>query len=197
MIIKPMLDSFELPCIESIHCLERRRLANHSVPGLSGDLHQDLGEESLRVEIIGSLQGDERRDQFLESIREKFKTGIPLSFVADILTATELEQVVIEQLQIEEHNQWDRPVLYCLVLRRYVEPPEPVSSFDDLGIEFDAELDLLAGLGLDGLELPDLLVDIPTIGNPVEPILPALDGTDGIVSGIGSLLDDFSRKFTG
>ncbi|MGE4560917.1 MAG: hypothetical protein AB7E77_12010 [Desulfobulbus sp.] len=197
MIIKPMLDSFELPCIESIRCLERRRLANHAVPGLSGDLYQDLGAESLRVEIVGSLQGDDKRDQFLETIREKFNSGEPLPFVADILTATELEEVVIEQLEIGEHNQWDRPMAYRLVLGRYVEPPEPVRSFDDLGLELDTELDLLADLGLDGLELPDLLMEIPTVGNPVEPILPALDGTDGIVSGLGSLLDDFSRKFTG
>lgn len=197
MIIKPMLDSWELPYIESIRSLERRRLARHGVPGLTGDLHQDLGSESLVVEIIGSLQGDEKRDEFFEAIREKFNTAEPVPFVADILTATELEEVIIEQLEAEEQNQWDRPVLYRIVLRQYVEPPEPVTSFDDLGLELDTELDLLAGLGLDGLELPDLLIDIPEIGNPVEPILPALDSTDSVVSGIGDILDDFSRKFTG
>ncbi len=197
MIIKPMLDSFELPCIESIRTLERRRLACHGVPGLAGTLYQDLGEESLVVEIIGSLQGDEKRDQFFEAIREKFKTAEPVPFVADILTATELEEVVIEQLEAKERNQWDRPLLYRIVLRRYVEPPAPVSSFDELGVELDAELDLLAGLGLNGLELPDLLLEIPEIGNPVQPILPALDSTDSAVSGIGTLLDAFNRKFTG
>jgi hypothetical protein len=197
MIIKPMLGELELPCIESIRCLERRRFACHGVPGLAGDLYQDLGAESLVVEIIGSLQGDDRRDQFLEAVREQYLAGNPIAFVADILTATELEQVIIEQLEAEERNQWDRPVTYRLVLRQYVEPPEPVTSFDDLGLELDADLDLLAGLGLDGLELPDLLATIPDVGNPVEPILPALDGADSVVSGLGSLLDDFSKKFTG
>lgn len=192
-----MLDSLELPYIESIRSLERRRLARHGIPGLEGDLYQDLGAESLVVEIIGSLQGDKNRDDFFEAIREKFNTAEPVPFVADILTATELEEVIVEQLEVEEQNQWDRPLLYRIVLRQYVEPPEPVTSFDDLGLELDLELDLLAGLGLDGLELPDLLIDIPEIGNPVEPILPALDGTDSAVSGIGSLLEDFNGKFTG
>lgn len=197
MIIKPMLGELELPCIESIRCLERRRLACHGVPGLTGDLYQDLGAESLVVEIIGSLQGDDRRDQFLESVREQYLAGDPVAFVADILTATELEQVLIDQFEVQERNLWDQPITYRLVLRQYVEPPEPVTSFDDLGLDLDAELDLLAGLGLDGLELPDLLATIPEIGNPVEPIMPALDGADSIVSGLGSLLDDFSKKFTG
>lgn len=196
MIIKPMLDSFELPYIESIRSLESRRLACHGVPGLVGDLHQDLGAESLVVEIVGSLQGDKNRDDFFEAIREKFNTAESVPFVADILTATELEEVIIEQLEVEEQNQWDRPLLYRIVLRQYVEPPEPVTAFDDLGLELNSELDLLAELGLDGLELPDLLMDIPEIGNPVEPILPALDGTDSAVSGIGSLLEAFSGKFT-
>lgn len=196
MIVKPMLDSYEIPNIESIRSLEKKRFARHGVPGLAGDLHQDLGAESLLVEITGSLQGDEARDDFLETMREKFNNAEPVPFVADITTATELEEVIIEQLEVKENNQWDRPMLYRMVLRQYVEPPEPVSSFDDQGLELDPELDLLAGLGLDGLELPDLLMDIPEVGNPVEPIMPALDGTDSAVSGMGDLLGEFSRKFT-
>ena len=196
MIVKPMLDSWELPCIECIRCLERRRLARHGVPGLTGDLHQDLGVESLVVEIIGSLQGDEARDAFFEGVREKFQAGEAVSFVADITTATDLEQVVIQQLEVEENNDWSRPVKYRVVLRQYVEPPEPVTAFEDLGLDLDAELDLLADLGLDGLELPDLLMDIPKLANPVEPIMPALDSTDDAISGIGGMLEDFKGKFT-
>ncbi len=196
MIIKPMLDSWEIPSIESIRCLERRRFVRHGVPGLAGDLHQDLGSESLVVEIRGSLHGDEARDTFFEEIREKFANAEPLSFVADITTATDLEQVIIEDLEVREDNDFSRPFRYRIVLRQYVEPPEPVSSFDDFGAELDPDLDLLAGLGLDGLELPDLLIDIPEIGNPVEPILPALDSTDAAVFGITDVLGQFREKFT-
>lgn len=191
-----MLDSWEIPAIESISCQESRRLVRHGIPGLAGDLHQDLGTESLAVEIKGSLHGDELRDSFLEEIREKYNNGAPLSFVADITTATELEEVIIENFEVSENNQSANTISYRIVLRQYVEPPEPVSSFDDFGIELDTDLDLLADLGLDGLELPDLLLSIPEVGNPVKPILPALDGTDAAVSGIGDLLTDFSSKFT-
>ena len=47
------------------------------VPGLAGDLHQDLGAVSLVVEIIGSLHGDSARDDFLTAVREKFAAGSP------------------------------------------------------------------------------------------------------------------------
>ncbi|MGI6655684.1 MAG: hypothetical protein ACOX5Z_02440 [Desulfobulbus sp.] len=212
MIIKPMLGEFELPCIESIRCLERRRLVGFGPPGLTGDLHQDLGTESLVVEIIGSLQGDDRRDQFLESVRALFNAGEPVLFVADILTATGLEKVLIEALDIEERNQWDRPLLYRLVLRRFVEPPAAPHSFDTFGLELDAELDLLAGLGLDGLELPDLLIELPEIGNPVKPLLSMLnsaktiitgdddsddDSDDSLAKSIGPLTEKFTEKPSG
>ena len=80
------------------HASSGRRLARLSVPGLVGDLHHDLGSHSLAVEIDGSLHGDAERDDFLTTVREPFLAGDPLTFVADITTATELEQVLIEGL---------------------------------------------------------------------------------------------------
>ena len=88
---------------------------------------------SLAVEIRGSLQGDEARDDFLTSVREKFRAGDPVSFVADITTATELDQVVIEELEVEEVNEAAGSFRYRVVLREYVEPPEPPAPIDDLG----------------------------------------------------------------
>ena len=55
MIVRPMLGSWELPGVERVELVESRRLARLGVPGLVGDLHQDLGTESLTVAVTGSL----------------------------------------------------------------------------------------------------------------------------------------------
>jgi hypothetical protein len=195
VIVRPIIDGWEVPRIERIESRERRRLARLAVPGLLGDLQQDLGAGSLAVEIRGSLQGDEARDDFLTSVREKFRAGDPVSFVADITTATELDQVLIEELVVEEVNQAAGSFSYRVVLREYVEPPEPPSPIDDLGSDLGLELDDLASLGLDGLKLPDLLGDIPSLGDPVAPVQPALEGVKAATEQIPALLDGLKEKF--
>ena len=188
MIIRPMLGDYEMPRIERIHAVERRRLSRFSVPGLAGELQQDLGHDSLAVEIVGSLQGDDARDGFLSEIRQRYQAGDPLAFVADITSATQLDQVLIEALEVSEHNEWAGAFQYRLVLRQYVEPPEPPTPIDELGAGLDADLDLLAALGLDGLELPDLLGAVPDLGDPVAPVLPALDAVKSATAPLKDLL---------
>ena len=83
MLVSPMIGSWQPPRIERIASLESRRLAALPVPGLSGDLHQDLGRGAIAVEIVGSLVGDEARDDFLKELREKFLDGSPVDFVAE------------------------------------------------------------------------------------------------------------------
>jgi hypothetical protein len=194
MIVKPMVGDWEVPRIEAIRVHEARRIAQIGVPGLLGDLQQDLGTNSLVVEICGSLVGDTARDEFLDGIREKYRAGEPVSFAADITTATELEQVLIVGLDVVESNDAADSLRYRIVLREYVEPPEPPAAIDDLGADLGADLDALAELGLDGLELPDLLGEIPSVGNPVEPMRPALASVDSATSGLGSLLTDLKTK---
>src|SRR5512144_597869 len=104
MIVTPMIGDWEIPKIESIRTLEARRLARLGVPGLLGDLQQDLGTDALVVEIRGSLFGDQAREDFLDALREKFRAGDPVTFVADIVTATELDQVLILALDVVETN---------------------------------------------------------------------------------------------
>jgi hypothetical protein len=190
-----MIGGWEVPRIERIESLERRRLARLAVPGLLGDLQQDLGTASLAVEIVGSLQGDEARDDFLSGVREKFRAGDPVSFVADITTETELDQVMIEELQVEEVNEAAGSFRYRIVLREYVEPPEPPAPIDELGLDLGFELDDLASLGLDGLKLPDLLGDIPALGDPVAPMQPALEGVKAATAQVPSLLEGLKEKF--
>jgi hypothetical protein len=196
VIIQPMIGEWAVPRIERIGTVDRRRLARLSVPGLAGDLHHDLGSHSLAVEIEGSLNGDAERDEFLTNVREPFLAGDPLTFVADIATATQLEQVVIEGLEVEEVNDAARSFRYRIRIRQYVEPPEPPPLVDDLGLELGAELDQLADLGLAGLELPNLLGDIPSIGDPTPPLREALSGVSGALSPLHGMLSDLGSRFS-
>jgi hypothetical protein len=190
-----MIGEWEVPRIERIGTVEGRRLARLSVPGLVGDLHHDLGRHSLAVEIVGSLHGDSERDAFLESVREPFNAGEPLAFVADILTATELEQVLIEGLELQESNDSADSFRYTVRLRQYVEPPEPPPPIDDLGAELGPDLDLLADLGLAGLELPGLLADVPAIGDPTPPLREALDGVKAATAPLSDALTSLGETF--
>lgn len=196
MIVRPMIGEWEVPRIERIQTLESRRLARLSVPGLRGDLHQDLGHHSLVVEITGSLHSDAERDEFLGSVRGPFNDGSPVAFVADITTATELEEVLIEHLDVAEHNDHSDAFTYTIRLRQYVEPPEPPTPIDALGAELGAELDALAALGDLALDLPNLLGDIPSIGDPTPPLRAALDSVEATVAPLNALLDELGSVFS-
>ncbi len=191
-----MIGDWAVPRIERIATVDRRRLARLSVPGLAGDLHHDLGSHSVAIDIEGSLHSDEERDDFLGKVRTPFLAGDPLTFVADITTATNLEQVVIEGLEVEEVNDSARSFRYRIRIRQYIEPPEPPPLVDDLGADLAPDLDALADLGLTGLELPNLLGDVPSIGNPVPPLKEALSGITSAVRPLQQMLSDLGAKFS-
>jgi hypothetical protein len=197
VIVKPMIGQWEVPRVERIETLEERRIARLPVPGLLGDIQQDLGAASLTVEICGSLQGDEARDDFLQSLRESFRAGDPVSFAADITNAAELDQVLIDELKLEEVNDSADSFHYRIVLREYVEPPQPPAPVDDLGADLGGDLDGLASLGLDGLNLPDVFGGLPDISNPVPPLQPALQAVQSATAQVPDLLQGLKSTFTG
>jgi hypothetical protein len=194
MLVRPMIGSWEVPRIREIRAAESRRLTRLPVPGLSGDLHQDLGRNALVVEITGSLFGDEARDGFLSELRERFNAGEPVDFVADIINEAELEQVLIEALTLEESSARPDQFDFTIRMREYTEPPEPPGL--DLGLEAP-DLGLDIELGLDLLDLPGLLGSVPDIGDVLAPLEPAaaglrdaLAGAADLFSPLESLLDD-------
>jgi hypothetical protein len=188
VIIRPMIGAWEPASIERVDVVERRRLAQLPVPGLQGDLHQDLGTSSLTVAITGSLQGDEARSAFLEELRAAYLTGDPVSFVADITESSELEEVLIVGFDLSETNVWGDEFRYRIVLREYVEPPEPPGLLDDLGGDLLGDLSALAGSLLDALDLAGLLGTVPDIADPTAPLRPALEGVRGALEGLPDLL---------
>jgi len=193
MLFRPIVDSWEIPRISRIKSGESRRIAFMPVPGLMGDLSHDLGRGALVVEISGSLFGDEARDDFLKSLREKFLAGEPVDFVADIVKESELERVLIESLNLEENVANPDECFYRIRLCEYTEPPEPPGLASDFGAELDADLDLEADLGLDLLDLPslpnlDLPITLPKLGDALAPLTPAAQNLRATVANAGQLL---------
>jgi hypothetical protein len=183
-----MIGSWSPPSITGIRASEARRLVTIPVPGLSGDLHQDLGRGALVVEIEGSLAGDDARDDFLKTLREQYLAGVPVDFVADIAKESELEQVWIEALAFEESADEPDVFFYRIVLREYTEPPEPPAPASDFGSELDGALDDLAALGLDALDIPAIVGDLPSVGDVTAPIRPGADALKSALGGAGDLL---------
>lgn len=191
MKIKPMLGSFALDGIEYIESSESRALVEHRVPGLAGNYFQDMGSVPNAIVIMGSKHGDEARDNFLSGIRGIFNKGEPTTFVADINTATDITDVIIEDLQVTEVGASPDSFRYLLKIRKYVKPPEPpATDLLDTSILDDA-------LGVfDALNTLDALSSISNLGDPTPPVRQSLDavkaatgGLDGVVSDLNALFD--------
>ncbi len=193
MIIRPMLGEWELPCVERVELLESRRLARLDVPGLMGDLHQDLGAQSLTVAITGSIDGDERRSELLTALQEAFLAGAPLPFVADIVESSELENVVIIAFEVVETRELHGETHFRIVLRQYVEPPPPPAGLPELPEDMLGDLADLAGSLMDAMDLPGLLGGVPGLADPTEAIKPALESVKAAVGQVPAALEDLGK----
>lgn len=200
MKVKPVLGDWEVPHIEVIKTMERRSFAELAVPGRTGSLFQDLNTEPARIVISGSLFGDENRDAFLEELRGKFSVGEPVTFVADIVTATSVQYVIIETLRMEESGLKPDQIDYHIVLRESPPPPPPSDPFGSL----DAGLLDQAGSFLDSvtgaLDALDALASavgggIPDFSDPSPPLRGALDGVKSAMSGLGDVAGSISELF--
>jgi hypothetical protein len=192
MSLRPMLDDWNIPGIQSIQSQEKRHFVELEIPGKAGNLFQDMHVDPLVVAIVGSVFGGETGEEFLRSLREKFHAGEPLTFVADIVQATDVQYVVIDSLHISENaaypDQWD----YALVIKESPPPPPPADILGDLdtGLLDDAAgfMDSVTG----ALDLLDGVGSIPDIGDPTPQVRAAMDQVSSATEGLqtaASLLD--------
>ena len=195
MKIKPMLGDWEVPRIAHIEALDRRDFVELEIPGRVGSLFQDLNSAPTRVAICGSLHGDESRDTLLETLRGKFLAGEPVTFVADIVTATQLQYVVIESMRFEENGARPDEVSYSIVLKESPPPPPPP---DPLGGLDSGLLDAAAGLvdAVGGaLDAIDALASVPDFTDPTTPLSGTLSGVESALSQLGGITDSLNELF--
>lgn len=121
---RPMLDGVELQQVQEVASDDAEAVEAHGVPALEGDFLQDLGRRAVRLTLNGSML-DAGAAQSLQTLREKFRAAQPVSFVSDIATATEVDQVLIEDLGIRQVAGQAQRFDYALTLREFIPPPQP------------------------------------------------------------------------
>ena len=120
---RPMLGGVELQQVQQLQVDADQVLIQHGVPALEGDLFQGLGRRATQITLTGVLTGPEAGEG-LKTLRDKFHAAEPVPFVADLTTATRVDQVLIEEMGVRELAGKPERFEYALTLREYAPTPE-------------------------------------------------------------------------
>jgi len=120
---RPMLDTAELQQVQQLRAEEGEAVCGQKVPALEGDFLEDLGRRAVRFRVNGVMTGSEASKQ-LKTLGAKFRDGKPVPFVADIATASKVQQVLVQELQVQEIAGKPERFEYDMVLVEYVAPPK-------------------------------------------------------------------------
>jgi hypothetical protein len=177
--------------IHRISTLEQAAFVRHRVPGLEGDLVQDMGRASVRLGIEGIFFGDAAADD-LTALRDLYKARAPVDFLADITGQAYFAQVILEQFEVVQQAGEVAQYSYRLQVAEYVEPPERNSDFGLDGVDTDLGLEALDFM--DMIELPDLL-SVPDFGDPTPPLSAVLDGIKTALQPLTDATETLSALF--
>lgn len=118
---RPMLGDLELEQVQRVATSEDQVVTRHQVPGLEGDFQQVLGRRGARLRLTGVLTAAETLPHLAE-LRTRFHAGDPVAFVSDISTASGVDQVLIERMDVREVAGRPTAYEYRFVLREFTEP---------------------------------------------------------------------------
>jgi hypothetical protein len=89
----------ELRSILSISIKDKRNLVEQRIPGSSGNRLQDHGRQSAQISLEGEIYG-EKSSKTIENMYLIYEAGAPLSFHSDLTAISDINKVVIENLQV-------------------------------------------------------------------------------------------------
>jgi hypothetical protein len=113
---------------------EQARFVRHAVPGLSGELAQDLGRPSAAVRFQGIFHGPDAADQ-LKQLRDPYLARTPVDFICEAAGQGYFTQVVIDSLQVAQRAGYLDQFDYVCEVSEYVPPPPPASPNPLAGLD--------------------------------------------------------------
>jgi hypothetical protein len=191
----PLLGDVLLELVQTIEHELDGGFASVPIAGLEGELQQRTARRSHRIRIAGVLVGEGAADQ-LAKLQQAAASGEELTFAANIVSALDLQRIVITGFRAAEAAGRPDRLTYQLELAESppLPPPAVLEGFgglDDFG---------LGGLGFDTDLLGDLQDLAGEVAGAVDAALDAvqalealsnLDGlsSDGLLGPMGGAID--------
>jgi hypothetical protein len=173
--------------VHKITTLEQAAFVHHRVPGQEGNTIQNLGRDSVSLQVEGIFFGEKAKDE-LEKLRGVYIKRQPVDFIADLIGQYYTGKVVVTRLDVTESAEDPQQFSYVMVVVEYVEPPKQGVAG---AMAAKAKLDAKAALEI--AALPDALSlgSLPEISNPFVPLNDALEpakqATDGLMKSVDGL----------
>lgn len=194
----PLLGDVALTAVQRAeHALESGFVAV-PVLGLDGDAQQRSGRPSHRIHIEGVLFGEAALED-LATLQGMAAAGEEITFAADIVTALDLQQVVVTAFHAVESAGHPGRIQYHLevVESPPLPPPAQLSGFgglDDFGVgDLGFDTDLLG-------DLADLAGEVAGAVEAAMDAVAALDALAGLADfnfeGVLAPLDDVSASLS-
>lgn len=162
------ISGIELTHVHRITTLEQGGFINHEVPGMEGELSQDVGRELLQLQIDGIFYGKEK-EKDLKKLRDFYLKRDPVEFLAQITGQAYAAKILINALKVMESGEEPDQFTYQMVVLEYIEPPKSTLANTD---NVNALVALEAAQIMDVMDIPDMLSlgSIPELSNPVAPL---------------------------
>lgn len=179
--------------IHKVDTVENADFVSHRIPGLEGNVVQDMGRHSVALQIEGIFYGPTAQED-LETLRDAYKTREPVDFLADITGQAYFSQVILNRLEVRQRAGEPDQFSYTLALAEYVPPPEPESGFglDVPGVDLAIGLEALDFM--DMIQLPDLL-SLPEITDPSALIEPVKTSVQTLLAPVGEIGNNLKKIF--
>lgn len=180
--------------VHKIETIEQNNFVYHQIPGKQGNLVQNFGRDSVRLQIKGIFYGNKYLAD-LEKLRKIYKEQKPVEFIAEIIGQAYFSQVILERFAVVQSATDPDQFSYTLTLAEYV-PPTPSQAFAQVA-SVDANIKADAASFMTVAMLPDALQfgSIPAITNPIEPLKASLDPIKEATSTLDGNLSDLKSLF--
>jgi len=193
----PLLGSIALEAVERVEHVLDAGFTAMPIAGLDGELQQRSGRGSHRILLRGRLFGEGAADA-LGELQSAAADGRELTFAADVTTALDLQNVVVESLRAAEAAGAPGTWTYELVVAESPPLPAPAElspfgGLDDFG---------LGDLGVDLGVLDDIAAAAGDIAGVVDQALSVVDQLSaladlGALGSLGGLLEPLGRQSGG
>ncbi|MEL6814933.1 MAG: DNA circularization N-terminal domain-containing protein [Cyanobacteria bacterium J06598_3] len=184
------LANIQLDRVHKVDTLEHAALVHHQVPGLEGNLTQNLGRDSVRLQIEGIFYGKRAEDE-LETLRKAYKARKPVDFFADVVGQAYFSQVVLETFEVGQAAQAPGQFSYRLIIAEYV-PVKKSASQNNAAVNSAIALEADAMMAV--ASLPDALKlgSLPNLSNPAAPLTGAMSPIGEATAGLSTVAEGFT-----